>query len=774
MVDSLNAIVDATLDDPNAALDRLAKLVNNVNPEVRCQTIVALVRVAAIAGSIEDPKLLKVVMDRIYRLFADRIGDPDANVRFDTVEALSQVVTRGDQEVGKLVAVHLKDWKAGVRCSAVDAIARLFSGGLAKAAVLKEFLPSLEDVDTEVRNATARALPIIAATGSATAVPALQARLDLKKLKGKSNEEQMLCCEALWQVAAPGDPKTASVLQNLAANCDLPEVRSSAVRGLGRIGVAVADPKKDASQEEEEEKPMLKGNPFVEFLCVVVGRVSELPEVNLNEPFEEPVQKKKKRRKKKKIVGSDDEEADQEAVAQEEEDEEEETEEEAARRRRRRKRRRRKRRIEAGEDVSSSDPDDEGEDDDDDDEDDDDDSEDSEDGSSKKSEKAAKTEDSTGDAQPSGVLSIPPPPPPPEDPTGDAQAEELPEAQASDAAEMPPEEIAPEEVPPEEPPEEVRPPTPTITDLHPELLLEVLREDVPVVQDGDPGVRREALRSLVQIANKGDRRAMAAALLCLRDPAQDVREAAIEAIVALNPPGDVAAVIAISQPLMEDGYGKADIRRLAVQALLAIADAGNEGTAAVVTEQLQLAALPGGPVGEATAAERRGLLEALAYVAPQASHGDVQEALVRGTADNSAEVRKRALELLHGIVFPRGKQQVIDAAYACLKDRDAGVKGAASQLLKVLGGEPSGDVIVIRVQNRSLSGDDLSPDERWQKAMRIMEAMQAEEVSEEEESEPEEDESPELRHLRKSIKLEVKGSGNNLMLTALEKIAKKM
>ncbi|CAK9020010.1 unnamed protein product [Durusdinium trenchii] len=106
--------------------------------------------------------------------------------------------------------LHFQDWRGGVRRTAVDALARLFAGGLAKDTVLTKLVACIEDQDAEVRRSTARTLVTICPEGNQATLAALAG-----KIKGPLRELHALATEVLWTVAKPGDAKVIKLLSHL-------------------------------------------------------------------------------------------------------------------------------------------------------------------------------------------------------------------------------------------------------------------------------------------------------------------------------------------------------------------------------------------------------------------------------------------------------------------------------------------------------------------------------------------------------------------------------
>ncbi|CAE8617735.1 unnamed protein product [Polarella glacialis] len=238
-----------------------------------------------------------------------------------------------------------------------------------------------------------------------------------------------------------------------------------------------------------------------------------------------------------------------------------------------------------------------------------------------------------------------------------------------------------------------------LTDVYPHLLFAVLDDvdekghPICITQDGDATVRCDALQSLAVVAKKGDRKAMAAAMFGLQDSTHAVREAAREAMLALHPPQDVAALVGLTQLL---NHRTADVRRLAVKVLIDIADSGDQAVAGMVAQQLEAVAASNTTLGGVNAPERRMLLEALIRIAPKNDSSAV-EAVFSRLGDVSSEVRVVALELLPQVQDTGGKRAAAAAA-EMLKDRDASVRAAAARVLQEMGEPVMAQTMAVHVR----------------------------------------------------------------------------
>jgi len=620
MADLLSALVDRCPEDPLQALEDIKPVLNDVRPDVRIMALNTLVRIAAIVEGIEDPKLSASALKLVNQLFSTRVADPDEDVRAFTVEGMAQIVKSGDQEAGKLVVPYLQDWRGGVRRSAIDLLGRLFIGGRAKGAILKPLLEKLEDQDTEVRHATIKALSAVTPKGDSTVVSALHQRVDAKHSKAISEEMHGLCCQALWQVAQPGDTDTVDVLiANLAQHKD-GNVRLEAARGLGVIGNST-----DRDFLASGGKDLV-----INALCRSLGRADELPQVYSPEMLEQVRREEEERQRKA------------------EEDRKKKAEEE------------RLRRLE----------------------------EDSDD--------------------PFEVV----------DPEPVVEEVKEPEVQEPEIAE----EVQEEEVVEEEPQkpawqleweeeerlrreEEERNRLPSLEELFPVLVNRPLEEDQngkraqQLTPDEDAGVREEALRSVLKVAKKGDRLVLAAALLCLSDEEQKVRAEAFTVLTALHPSGaDLSCSVCVMHVMVMgcEYYGEADARLFAIQYLIDRGQKGDEVIHGVISRQLFHAR--GSNFNQANAAERRLLLEALVTLAPGYERASVEEALLAGMEDVSAEVRVRSLELLPPFVDSKNRAAALEAVSVRLRDRDPDVKAAAAKTVATLG-EPFSPMKTVKLSS---------------------------------------------------------------------------
>eukprot|EP00435_Cladocopium_sp_Y103_P043120 s3717_g12.t1 len=175
-----------------------------------------------------------------------------------------------------LVAPHLKDWRGGVRRTAVDALARLFTGGLAKDNVLTKLVACVEDQDIEVRNSTVRTLLAICPEGNQAAISAL-----ITKVKNSPRDVQALASEVLGVVAKPGDVKVIKGFALILQTSDDARVRRNAAIGLGKMGLQSNDP----------SKPNKYAEVCVEALCAALGCTLDLPIVDLHWIADEPARR---------------------------------------------------------------------------------------------------------------------------------------------------------------------------------------------------------------------------------------------------------------------------------------------------------------------------------------------------------------------------------------------------------------------------------------------------------------------------------------------------
>jgi len=292
--------------EPLQALDRLKPLIGDVDPRLRYDGLEAMIRIALMVYARGDAEEVRLCYQKLSQPFASSVGDPDQTVRTLALEGISSVLRRGDHETGDLVASHLKDWRGGVRRTAVDALARLFTGGLAKDNVLTKLVVCIEDHDVEVRTSAVRTLLAICPEGNKATITAL-----IDKVKNAPGDVQAVASEVLWTVAKPGDVKVikgfASILQT---NEDV-RVRRNAAMGLGKMGLQSTDP----------SKPNKYAEVCVEALCVALGGSLDLPVVDLQwiddvlNPKEEVVDAEEsdsdsEKAKKKQQVESESEESD--------------------------------------------------------------------------------------------------------------------------------------------------------------------------------------------------------------------------------------------------------------------------------------------------------------------------------------------------------------------------------------------------------------------------------------------------------------------------------
>lgn len=262
--------------EPLAALDRLQPLIRDVDPSLRYDGLETMIRIALMVYARGDGEEVAQCYGKIFRPFASSVGDPDENVRALALEGISSVLKRGDHETGDLVAPHLKDWRGGVRRTAVDALARLFTGGLAKDNVLTKLVACVEDQDIEVRNSTVRTLLAICPEGNQAAISAL-----ITKVKNSPRDVQALASEVLGVVAKPGDVKVIKGFALILQTSDDARVRRNAAIGLGKMGLQSNDP----------SKPNKYAEVCVEALCAALGCTLDLPIVDLQWIADEPARR---------------------------------------------------------------------------------------------------------------------------------------------------------------------------------------------------------------------------------------------------------------------------------------------------------------------------------------------------------------------------------------------------------------------------------------------------------------------------------------------------
>ncbi|CAK9019682.1 unnamed protein product [Durusdinium trenchii] len=294
--------------DAIAALERLEPLLRDVNPTLRYEGLEAMIRIALLVYARADPQEVSACYEKLPRHFAARVGDPDQDVRALALEGISSVIKRGDHETGDHVVAHLKDWRGGVRRTAVDALARLFAGGLAKDTVLTKLVACIEDQDAEVRRSTARTLVTICPEGNQATLAALAG-----KIKGPLRELHALATEVLWTVAKPGDAKVIKLLSHLLQSNDDPRVRRQAAMGLGKMGT----PSKD------KEHPNKHAEVCIEALCTALGCCMDLPIVDLQWIADEPKRREEEelRRLMEAQAELEQQEADQTSEEQDSQDE---------------------------------------------------------------------------------------------------------------------------------------------------------------------------------------------------------------------------------------------------------------------------------------------------------------------------------------------------------------------------------------------------------------------------------------------------------------------
>eukprot|EP00933_Yihiella_yeosuensis_P068077 TRINITY_DN7335_c0_g2_i2.p1 TRINITY_DN7335_c0_g2~~TRINITY_DN7335_c0_g2_i2.p1 ORF type:complete len:920 (+),score=216.38 TRINITY_DN7335_c0_g2_i2:46-2805(+) len=642
--------------------------------------------------------------EQIAALYAESIKDCSDEVRDLAVEGVAQlfqVALQGHEKLGDAIAVHLKDWQSMIRRTAIAALLRLYSGSVKRpsAEVLKGLMQCFKDPDHEVRRSSANTLALIAEIGNKTVINDLVARSQRKDLL---KDEDLIICEVLWKIADPGNPKVCNAFREMLSTKDLPEVRKCAAEGLGKVAmiddkdsvdalsivlgrwtelIKIADKHNLPKPGQDRAKPKTKpktggpsksvqkgvktvmaasasrvaelfkkwdtdGSGYIdkdEFAEAVVKMGFQVDRIDIDAIFDsldadgsgdlsrselekmlKRVQKEEKLDKiaSAKLVGESFTTARLKKLARgtTADDSEEEGKDEKEEPESRPTTEDRQRESPAEQPQSPADMAANPQ------------TASQEEGdATKKDEQTAKAE-----GEPESEEPVPPPPPPPRD----------------------------------------------MFETYPYLTFPVLMEYEDMTQEGDPEVRRAALQALVKVAPQGNRRALAAALLSLKDADHAVREAAIEAVALLKPPNDNAAVIAVAQLLFHQNR---DVRMLAIQALLSLA-LTDESVAHIVAERFKAHSMGDG-AQLATASERRALLEALMQIAPPNSD-TAADAVLEGIKDDIAQVRKAALELLP-LLHRKHIQRTTEAATGRLKDKDAAVRAAAGRVLNILGTEIS-------------------------------------------------------------------------------------